>query len=458
MKIHFLKIWLLMFCVAFTLFSCEKDTIESEVTTTQSQRPQNQQNLIATEDAKDIAVSFLNLSGNNGRSVVTKDDIKEVQTIVNDDETPIMYAVNLKEDNGFVVLSASFLERPILAYSEKGNFDFETIGNYNGVVDWAYTTYLTINQRIENKEEPNDEVAEQWEALGYQAKIPEGCYYSGKTLICPDGTQFPPTPKEYWYETIIKGPLMSTTWNQRLSKNPNATTIGYNNFIRYYNCSDGIAPAGCVTVAMGQIMKYHNHPNIYNINTMPNTVNSGNHTSNGAINIAYLLKDIGNKVNMDYTCDSSGAYSSNARNAFVSNYGYDASTLVNFQYYTLVQNIQNNRPVYIDGCRDKIIKTKRKNPNAFGWIIESPNYTYSYCHAWVVDGYQQIKTTILYSNNHVSINYAPNGLFYCNWGWGGNLNGWYYYNTWNNEQNQNVHQVDYIYSQHMIHNIKPKNN
>jgi len=85
MKVYFLKIWFLMFCVVFMLFSCEKDAIENDVPTTQNQRPENRQNLITTEDAKDVAVSFLNQSESNGRSVVTKYDIKEVQTIVNDD-------------------------------------------------------------------------------------------------------------------------------------------------------------------------------------------------------------------------------------------------------------------------------------------------------------------------------------------------------------------------------------
>jgi len=267
MKIYFLKIWFLMFCIVFMLFSCEKDLIENDVPMTQNQRPEKQQNFITTEDIKDVAVSFLN-QNKNDRSETTKDNIKEVQTIVNDDEIPIMYAVNLNNDNGFVILSASFLERPILAYGEKGNFDFETIGDYNGVVDWTYTTYLTINQRIENGEEPDDEVADQWRVFGYQAKT---SYQS--EFICPECIEFPPDPKSVWIFTIKKGPLLTTKWDQRFSGNSNDTIIGYNNFVRFNNCSYKVSPAGCVAVAMGQIMKYHNYPNIYNINSMPNEVN-----------------------------------------------------------------------------------------------------------------------------------------------------------------------------------------
>ena len=56
-----------------------------------------------------------------------------------------MYALNLSENSGFVVMSASLVEKPILAYAHEGKFDFATIGSYNGVVDWAYTKYLKID-------------------------------------------------------------------------------------------------------------------------------------------------------------------------------------------------------------------------------------------------------------------------------------------------------------------------
>jgi|GEM_PF-660250 len=462
MKRNYLKVLFWSFSLMFVLFSCETDTIENEISTTQNKRPEKQQNRITTEDAKDIAVRFLNQSKSDDRSEVAKDDIKEVQTIVNDEETPIMYAVNLNKGNGFVVISASFVERPILAYSEKGNFDFETIGDYNGVVDWAYTTYLTINDRLEKKEESNDEVADQWQSFGYQAKIPPGCIYMGNnTFSCPDGDMYYPNPpiKNVSYETIKKGPLLSTEWDQTARS---STYLGYNNFVRYYNCPQGTSPAGCVAVAMGQIMKYHNHPNIYSINTMPNKVNGWNYPEQNAKNVAYLLQNIGYNVNMSYYCDVSYAYSETARNSFIYNYGYDASALVNSNYYLAQQSISNNRPICTDGCRNRIVVSVPIKLGVFKWTIGKTTYEYTDCHAWVVDGYQKIKVTTTYVTDEVKVGYAANQLVHCNWGWGNfipyNYNGWYYFGTWNDEQNQNVPNVDYIYIQKMIHNVKPKNN
>jgi len=453
MKTCYLKMRFLILGLTFIMFSCGKDSFEDDIYTTKNSRPESIQGFITSEEAREVAISFFNLSKNEKITEVTKEDIKGIQTIVNENETPIMYAVNFNNDTGFVVVSASFLERPILAYGENGSFDFETIDEYNGVVDWAYITYSIINNKIENNsEEPENEVTEQWQSFGYQARVPP-CEWIDGIYICPEDPNW--YVVNIWYENETKESLLTTKWDQSLGTD---MYVGYNNFVRFKNCTQGTSPAGCVAVAMGQIMKYHNYPNIYNINTMLSKVYKTNCMTSGAINIAYLLKDIGNKVNMNYSCDSSGAYSSDARTAFVSNYGYSASTLVNTSYHSVKESLDNNLPVYLDGCSNRIIKTKRVNSDVFSWVVESPNYTYSSCHAWIVDGFKQIKKVTQYANGRINTRYTSSGLVSCNWGWGGIGNGWYYFGTWIADQNVNYLPTNFIYQQHMIYNIKPKNN
>jgi len=443
MKTNHFKILFFAFSLLFVLFSCEKDFFQEEETSTHQSRPENSSDVVSVEDAKEVAISFLNLNKDESKIDITKNDIKEVQTIVNDEETPIMYAVNFNNDSGFVVTSASFLERPILAYGENGNFDFQTIDDYNGVVDWAYTTYLIINDRIEKGVEPTEEVMEQWQSFGFQSKH----------IFSNEGGGSNPYPTNSWYQTITKGSLLTTNWNQKLKDSP---PIGYNNYVRFNNCTQGKSPAGCVAVAMGQIMKYHNHPNIYSMNTMPNAVNSNNFATIEAFLIALFLQDIGTKVGMNYNCSSSGASSQNARNTFVFNYSYDASDLVNTNYNLIKQNIDNYRPVYLDGYKNREIKTTPIKLGIFHWTIGKTTYTYSNGHAWVADGYKEITKFTKYSNSttkHIKIA----DLVRCNWGWGGFKNDWYHYGSLNNDQNQNDTIVNYIYKQRMIHNIKPKN-
>ena len=117
-------------------------------------------------------------------------------------------------------------------------------------------------------------------------------------------------------------------------------------------------PVGCVAVAVGQIMKFHKHPNNsnepkFNWSIMPDI--AWNINQQGAINIALLLKDIGEKVNMQYAPSSSGAYSIDARNALVNDYGYSGSAnLADYNHRRVVNDIVSKRsPIYMDGFVEK---------------------------------------------------------------------------------------------------------
>jgi len=193
---------------------------------------------------------------------------------------------------------------------------------------------------------------------------------------------------------------------------------------------------------------------------MPNKVTIDNYTSQNAKNVAYLLQDIGAKVNMGYSCNNSGAFSETARTTFVNNYGYNASNLVDFNYYTITQNINNNKPVYVGGYRNRYIKTIPIKL-VFGWTIGKTTYGYSGGHDWVIDGHKVIKKYSIYSNGQTSVKTVAD-LIHCNWGWGNlfpkNYNGWYYHSNWHDEQNQYHYQTIFFYKKQMIHNITPKNN
>lgn len=56
----------------------------------------------------------------------------------------------MKNNSGFVIMSASLSERPILAYSNKGTFELDGIDKLDGVFDWLALRYFRINSMIEN--------------------------------------------------------------------------------------------------------------------------------------------------------------------------------------------------------------------------------------------------------------------------------------------------------------------
>jgi len=93
----------------------------------------------------------------------------------------------------------------------------------------------------------------------------------------------------------------------------------------------------------------------------------------------------------------------------------------------------------------------------FGWSIGKTTYGYTGGHDWVVDGRKVIRKHKIYSNGQTSVSLVSD-LISCNWGWGGQYNGWFYHSNWYDEQNQYQYQTNYIYKKQMIHNVKPKNN
>ena len=63
-------------------------------------------------------------------------------------------------------------------------------------------------------------------------------------------------------EIYTKGPLLNTEWYQ---------TGGFNDDLPYISCngSNFQVYAGCVPIAMAQVMKYYQHPTNYNWSAMP---------------------------------------------------------------------------------------------------------------------------------------------------------------------------------------------
>jgi len=276
---------------------------------------------------------------------------------------------------------------------------------------------------LEAGNEPSSDIINQWNAVNPSL---------GLGPIDNDGNViqgFLPFIVDYWDDIETYGPHLSTTWNQRLSSIPGATVIGYNNFVRFNNCASGVAPVGCVATAMGQIMKYHNWPNIYSINSMPNSVNYGNYTTTMAHNVGYFMQDIGAKVAMNYSCDASGTYSTKARTVLVTHYNYNASKVVGLSFNPLISNLKSSKPVYLDGCRIREIKTQPIKVGIFGWTIGKTTYSYKDCHAWVADGFEVINRTIVYKSGH-SFTFPIAEHIHMNWGWGTSVwNGWYDYES-----------------------------
>lgn len=389
------------------------------------------------------------VSGTKTSGTETGKTLKSVETLYYEGSgTPAMYLINYN-GGGFVIISATKSYYPILAYSDNNSLRAENINNINdGLTMWMEGTKLAIKKSNTLPEETISKMRGLWNAYETQnsavsKKTTTSSYtyeeymkfyerMSQLYLLCPgysfgtlssaqsflstseynnlvDKANFYGSPLEctivgYKSRPVQEvGPLIGTQWHQNNSFN---------------NLCENQYPAGCVAIAMGQIMKFHRFPASYNWDSMPNNY--------GTFDTQTLIRDIGRAVDMDYDADGSGATNGHTKDGFLS-MGY--SVLVKDHNYVDVQNelFNQRRPVYMTGDRERIL----------GVI------TYK-GHAWVCEGARSVDQTVNYfieyllnDNTYSSLDgpswQSPTSsagytylYFYQNWGWGtSGGNGWY---------------------------------
>ncbi|MBO4403181.1 MAG: C10 family peptidase [Bacteroidales bacterium] len=193
--------------------------------------------------------------------------------------------------------------------------------------------------------------------------------------------------------SVIVAPLLTSTWNQNYPYNYYAP--GNN---QYTHCA-----AGCVAVAMGQVMNYWKYP-VWRPNrvkqidwcNMADELDPFESTFEEIDAVAGLLHECGLSVNMVY-CD--GGYGSSAstqdvRDVLVNRYGYSSDADFQLRFWhndnTWIGRIKNN----LNNSWPVIYKGRSSSTGGSG-------------HSFVCDGYD--------SDNR----------FHFNFGWGGSYDGYF---------------------------------
>lgn len=200
-------------------------------------------------------------------------------------------------------------------------------------------------------------------------------------------------------------PLLVSTWNQNAPYNGLCPADP--------NGPGGYVYAGCVAIAMAQVMYYYRYPitgtgassyihNVYGLqsanygNTTYRWEEMLNHINTPNTAIAELLYHCGVAVEMMYSPNGSGAYSSDAAAAMRNYFKYSPSTQL----------------VYKQSYSDQAWKDLMRAQLDAG----QPMYYHGYGsggHAFNLDGYQ--------GDDH----------FHFNWGWGGSFNGYFFLSNLN---------------------------
>ena len=297
-------------------------------------------------------------------------EIADIETIIEGDHS-LIYIFHL-DPIGFILVSADNQAVPVLGFGFDHDFKINDMpASFKSLINQYKTEMIS---HIENGHEPLPEIESQWHA-----------YLSGNYESTRDRDVTPLLSAEF---------DQGGSWNNGIQN-----AIGFN------------GPAGCVAIAMCQIMHYWGYPEngtgstyytendygyievdfedaYYDFNNMAATYA----TSSSQL----LIFHAGVSVNMDYDWSGSGAYVvgsyPSAFYAMENFFGYSSDISYEWkdnhstnEYREIIKNeLDNNRPT----------------------IAQGYGSGYGGGHAWNIDGY---------SGNNL----------HCNWGWGGSSNGYY---------------------------------
>lgn len=364
---------------------------------------------LTAEQAQQNALDFVNKLGMTTRSNGKFLTVSEVKAIgvgnsitrsENDslDLDSLFYVVNFNDDNGFVIASSDDRETPVFAYIEDGNYSEEDTLN-NGYKAFMYSLIekeLSIRQGKElDEENPND------------SSLMSTITTRNIKPIDEDDPHNAPYISENKYEVML--PLLKTKWNQGKP---------YNTY-----CSN--CPTGCVVTAISQICSFLKSPN--NVTWSHNGIGNRCNIDWDKIlkecsyygypisydtqdQVANLMRFWGITFDADYSSGGTSVDSEDAIDKFRW-YGYDATGLTDYNASNVMKDLKSgNKIIFMRG-------------NGRYYHVGFVFRKYVDGHAWVVDGY-------IYQ----LISKKESIYVHCNWGWGGDKNGYFLSNVLNADE------------------------
>ncbi|MCP4552643.1 MAG: hypothetical protein GY834_11500, partial [Bacteroidetes bacterium] len=373
--------------ILLLMFSCSK------VNEVEDSSIIGQENFVELSLAKEIAgeIYFENkinptIVNKSSSAKPTRRTLETINEVTNERGKTSFYVVNYSE-GGFIILSADKRTQPILASSENGEFIIDENSYPPGLKLWMEDTKKQMTDIQDANIEQSEENKFAWKEV-QNALVTSSQNLKASGLI-----------------TTSVAPLLSTTWDQ---------LGGFNDALTDINCNGSSFQvyAGCVPIAMAQVMKFHEYPTSYNWSSMPASI--------GTTTTANLILDIhaaiGNVYPGNPYFDCYGTWTNTAEMDVVleNEFGYSSSaTSSSYNIQTLEDNLDNGMPVILSGF------------SRYGG------------HMWVCDGYK------LTQGRRKSF---PS--FHMNWGWGSTYDAYYAYNNFN-PGGDKYHRIE------MIHEIKP---
>ena len=467
MKIQFLyKVSLL--CVALVMLACSSESLYIyEDTPFLPETPPVVEDFctfVSTEQASSVAQAFLGRHTDVGVSTRMAGEEPTITTVY-ENGVPKIYIVNYP-GGGWVIISATKNYYPVLAFSEEGSFEISE--DMGGALFWLQETKeaISLSEMLDEESRAglrflwssyapidNTKQTEPTTRFGLEWQQENAMWERIGQLRfqhAPDWFRFYPltstTVQRYfgnsmqmwqqWYDmarsfgspprfTIVAirntqqiDPLLRTRWHQGGPFN-------------YLLPGQGQYSASCGSVAMAQIMNFHQHPPRprYNWNNNPQYCRPYLwHLPNSRrpcfiTSMPALFRDIGIAV-------GGGGISAieplidNARNVFLQTFGYRSAVVHNHNSTQVINEIRARRPVYMRGEGAQSYISRAWVADGVIWdtgsvyyFVEFQNHNFVFC----TRGF-----TSAASPAQIASPFPPvSPMFHMNWGWGGLRNGWF---------------------------------
>lgn len=367
---------------------------------------------------KEISVESRAYTGKKIANIYSTQDISNTRTDDNQEPEPFVYVVNFENEEGYAIVAGDTRVPPILAVVDSGSLEQGEVVDNPGMImmlsnietDYRMTLGLPVEDMDGNMVSPIG-VAE------------DGSYvYPAMTNVeitpAPGlGTTYTYGP---WDEFIYRGTIIDCTWGQ--------SSLPFN--LLTFTDGGQRAPAGCVAVAVAQIMYFWGYNCTYNgwyfdWEIMRQYQHGDGPDTPAYDMIAELMYVLGlpENLDMDYDVSGSGAYDSAVPRTF-ENFGYVSGGSNQSYNFSELRDAAQYRPIYVSGCSKKIV-TK----TIILGITVNTTTTYDNGHAWVID---QVMTRGRNKYTYIEGYRQPGAerdyqtLVHCNFGWSGADNGYYY--------------------------------
>lgn len=316
-----------------------------------------------------------------------------------DERIPLLYAVNFSNDDGYAILAADRrIEDEVLAVTEKGTITFN---NFE-----PYCSYNPSDDDDIFESQYNEMSSSGYVGTYSEENLIAGLCYSYASLDTTFVDSPFPDPDNIDYRWIVSkevGYKLETVWDQNSPFNDLCPKVGW--FKREK------APAGCVPIAVGQIVAYHEFPNLicngvridYSLLKTIRNVNDRSHSDDTLC----IAKNYIHFLSSRNACDVyygkifgvpfGFALPSKAKSTFEL-LGYKNVKLKwSYNEDVVLAALERDCPVFI---------------SAVAGLVDG--------HAWVIDGYKIRK----YVSPEGRVDKTQT-LVHCNWGWRGNSNGYF---------------------------------